>query len=238
MESHTCKKHRGVGPHVSFQTPDAEPCRQISSSGGRCRMLAMPDSGLCAHHARRAQLAEVRANEAVAKELLADVEDFTSAETVNLFLGNLIKQVVRKRVSRRDAIALAYLSQLLLNSLSAMGREQDREREQEPEETDLEYHQRVVVPYLDRVFRRGKYKDDAPATVEQHQISLPEAVRSPGEATLPGAPQPANATQAKASSGAGHCPPEASAEGQRRHTEASAQPQRWYTEASAREVGR
>ncbi len=189
-------------------------------------MPALADSSVCAYHDRHARLAEVRANEAVAHELLAGVEDFTSAETVNLFLGNLVKQVVRKRVARRDAIALAYLSQLLLNSLSAIGREQDREQADEPEETDLEYHQRVVVPYLDRIFHRGIYKDDPPATLEEHQISLPKALRSPGEGAPPGAPQPADTTRTAASSGAGHG-----------SAEASAQPQRWYTEASAREGG-
>jgi hypothetical protein len=34
-----------------------------------------------------------------------------------LFIGNVVKQLARKRIERRDAIALAYLSQLLLNSL-------------------------------------------------------------------------------------------------------------------------
>jgi len=199
-------------------------------------MPALGDSSVCAYHDRQARLAEVRANEEVADELLADVEDFTSAETVNLFLGNLVKQVVRKRVARRDAIALAYLSQLLLNSLSAIGREQDREQAAEPEETDLEYHARVVVPYLDRVFRRGKYKDDAPAG-EERQISHPDAARSPGEGAPPGASHPANATRATPSSGAAHRSAEASAQGQRQRAEASAQPQRWYTEASAREGG-
>ena len=47
----------------------------------------------------------------------------TSAASVNLFLGNVVKQLTRKRIQRRDAIALAYLSQLLLNSLAAMDKE-------------------------------------------------------------------------------------------------------------------
>ena len=41
----------------------------------------------------------------------------------NLFLGNLVKQLARKRIVRRDAIALAYLCQLLLNSLPPMWKE-------------------------------------------------------------------------------------------------------------------
>lgn len=43
---------------------------------------------------------------------------------VNLFLGNLLEQLARKRIRRRDAVALAYICQLLLNSLAALNREQ------------------------------------------------------------------------------------------------------------------
>jgi hypothetical protein len=42
---------------------------------------------------------------------------------VNLFLGNLVRQLARKRIARRDAIALAYISQLILTSQTAMARE-------------------------------------------------------------------------------------------------------------------
>jgi hypothetical protein len=42
---------------------------------------------------------------------------------VNQLLGNLVKQLARKRIERRDAIAIAYLCQLLLNSLSPVKKE-------------------------------------------------------------------------------------------------------------------
>jgi len=44
---------------------------------------------------------------------------------VNRFLGHLVKQLARKRIARRDAIALAYISQLLLNTFPAMQRERE-----------------------------------------------------------------------------------------------------------------
>jgi hypothetical protein len=53
---------------------------------------------------------------------------FTTADEVNLFLGNLVRQLARKRIARRDAIALAYLGQLLLNSLPLVWKEIEDEQ--------------------------------------------------------------------------------------------------------------
>jgi len=38
------------------------------------------------------------------------MEDFSTANSINAFLGNLVKQLARKRIARCDAIALAYIS--------------------------------------------------------------------------------------------------------------------------------
>jgi hypothetical protein len=83
-------------------------------------------SSLCPYH-----LAQSKAKEAVpdpetlAAELLGEIVNFTTADSVNLFLGNLVKQLARKRIARRDAIALAYLCQLLLNSLTPLRKEME-----------------------------------------------------------------------------------------------------------------
>jgi hypothetical protein len=61
--------------------------------------------------------------EVLAAELLTDIDSFTTADEVNLFLGNLVRQLARKRIARRDAIALAYISQLILTSQTAMTRQ-------------------------------------------------------------------------------------------------------------------
>jgi hypothetical protein len=113
-------------------------CQHKNSRGQRCHMLIdknhrLPDgenrSSLCPYH-----LAQSKAKEAVpdpetlAAELLADIEHFSTADNVNLFLGNLVKQLARKRIARRDAIALAYLGQLLLNSLPPMWKEIEDEQ--------------------------------------------------------------------------------------------------------------
>jgi hypothetical protein len=113
-------------------------CQHISPKGRRCHMLIdenhRPPNGtkrpaLCAHHAARLKASlPVVDPEVLAAELLRDVDNFTTADEVNIFLGNLVKQLARKRISRRDAIAMAYIGQLLLNSLTAMAKEDEAER--------------------------------------------------------------------------------------------------------------
>jgi hypothetical protein len=69
--------------------------------------------------------------EVLAAELLGDIDSFTTADEVNLFLGNLVRQLARKRIARRDAIALAYISQLILSSQTAMATEEASQKEAE-----------------------------------------------------------------------------------------------------------
>jgi hypothetical protein len=79
---------------------------------------------LCAYHAGRLRAAVPAVDpEVLAAELLDDIDSFTTADEVNLFLGNLVRQLARKRIARRDAIALAYISQLILTSQTAMARQ-------------------------------------------------------------------------------------------------------------------
>ncbi len=108
-------------------------CRHLSPKGNRCHMLIdqnhRPVNGaqrptLCAYHADRLKPSVPAVDpEVLAAELLTDIDSFTTADEVNLFLGNLVRQLARKRISRRDAIALAYISQLILTSQTAMARQ-------------------------------------------------------------------------------------------------------------------
>jgi hypothetical protein len=129
-------------PAASPEPSASGSCRHIDARGHQCRMPALSvfgqglaaddsgnDSGLCAHHAQRLARSKP-SGQALAAELLDSTGDFTTAASVNLFLGNLVKQLALQRISRPDAIALAYLSQLLLNSLSAMDREQSSRDEE------------------------------------------------------------------------------------------------------------
>lgn len=137
MESHSCEKTRGegvpstdtlasgLGPAESQPESDESAlCKHIDGQGRRCRMLVMSiEADFCAYHAQR-RLQTQRGSETAAAELLGCVSDFSDAASVNRFLGNLVKQVTLKRIPRRDAITLAYICQLLLNSLGAINREE------------------------------------------------------------------------------------------------------------------
>ncbi len=81
-----------------------------------------PDLELCPHHVRQIQKRKQLHNDKNAAELLGDLNDFSTPEAVNFFLGNLVRQLARKRIHRRDAVAMAYVSQLLLGSIAAMDR--------------------------------------------------------------------------------------------------------------------
>jgi hypothetical protein len=114
-------------------------CQYKNSRGQRCHMLIdkshrPPDgekrSSLCPYHLAQSKAKDtVPDPETLAAELLGELEDFSTADAVNHFLGNLVKQLARQRIARRDAIALAYLCQLLLNSLTPLWKEIEEERD-------------------------------------------------------------------------------------------------------------
>ena len=98
-------------------------CRHINRRGHRCRLFsAIPNLELCPHHSRQLQKQEQRHNDDSAAELLGDLTDFSTPDAVNALLGNLVRQLARKRIARLDAIAIAYVSQLLLGSIAALDR--------------------------------------------------------------------------------------------------------------------
>ncbi len=124
---------------MSSKQQVVDQCQYQNSRGQRCHMLIdqnqrLPNGThrptLCAYHVERLRAAvPVVDPEVLATELLDDIDSFTTADEVNLFLGNLVRQLARKRIARRDAIALAYISQLILTSQSAMAKERAQESE-------------------------------------------------------------------------------------------------------------
>jgi hypothetical protein len=142
MKSHPCVKTTGGGvslpsepvapvapsqPVTTHQPVTLTPCRYINRRNQHCRLFSsIPNLELCPHHARQQQLRKQRLNDASAAELLCDVEDFSTPNAVNALLGNLVRQLARKRIQRRDAMAIAYVSQLLLSSMTALDRYEDR----------------------------------------------------------------------------------------------------------------
>ena len=116
---------------MSPKTQTLARCEFVNVRGHRCRMLVdqhhnaapnVENLSFCAFHSQRTKAAPIDP-EILADELLAGIKEFDSAKNVNLFLGNLAKQLARKRIPTRRAVALAYISQLLLSSLPAVTQE-------------------------------------------------------------------------------------------------------------------
>jgi len=133
---------------------------------------------LCAYHAGRLKVAvPVVDPEVLAAELLGDIDSFTTADEVNLFLGNLVRQLARKRIARRDAIALAYISQLLLTSQTAMAKEKAAEKEKGMEDLSRYLRKGLALP-----LPRPTPQDEQPST-ESPAVGSPDVRRAAGSGT-------------------------------------------------------
>ena len=96
-------------------------CRHTGADGRRCTMSAAPGDSLCLPHRQRQQ--KESDAQALAAELLGPFGEFKTATAVNHALGKLFSLVAVGRIAPRDAAVLAYIGQLLLNSLGAVRRE-------------------------------------------------------------------------------------------------------------------
>ena len=95
-------------------------CHHTSADGRRCRMLRREgDPSLCPEH-RRLALQPEMAPETAAAELLSSIENFQSAIAINQALGRLFALLASNRIAPRHAAILAYIGQLLLNTLPTM----------------------------------------------------------------------------------------------------------------------
>ncbi len=92
-------------------------CQQLTSDGRRCLMSRMKGHpSLCFVHAQRQQ--QLLDPKRLAAELLGPFQDLKTANAVNHALGSLFLLVAQNRIPPRHAAILAYLGQLLLQSLS------------------------------------------------------------------------------------------------------------------------
>jgi hypothetical protein len=167
MKSHPCAKTPGGGvsrssqlisQSASSESVTAEPvtcepatssvtltpCRHTNRRGHRCRLFStIPNLELCPHHARLLEKQHQRHNDNTAAELLGDLTDFSTPDAINALLGNLVRQLARKRIARLDAIAIAYVAQLLLGSISSMDRHDAALRDADNATTD-DFPSRII----------------------------------------------------------------------------------------------
>ena len=124
-------------------------CQHRGSAGRRCRMpVSDPVSGFCFHHAAQQKKENDAADLSAA--LTGNSEEFRTVEGINQSLGELYKLLAQDRISPRRAAVLAYISNLLLRTVTAMEHLQEDEpvrinfdgiprpiRDAEPQPSDL-----------------------------------------------------------------------------------------------------
>ena len=98
---------------------DKSRCQFTTADNRQCRMLRFPGhKTLCALHAQ--QDLQLRGAETASESLLNPLDDFRTVATVNQSLGRLYTLLARNRIPVRNAATLAYISQLLLQSLEPL----------------------------------------------------------------------------------------------------------------------
>ena len=97
-------------------------CQHTTLDGRRCRMSRLNDHpSLCFDHWQREQ--QLLHAERVGSELLGSFDEFKTATAVNHALGKLFALLAKNRIPTRNAAILAYIGQLLLQSLPSVKKE-------------------------------------------------------------------------------------------------------------------
>jgi hypothetical protein len=98
--------------------PDAIRCEFIFSDGRQCRNQR---AQLCSQHALKAKAGRrARSSALEVPELEALCGDLTTATNINRALAQTFLLMAQGRISRKDAVAFGYLSQLLLQTVSGV----------------------------------------------------------------------------------------------------------------------
>ena len=98
-------------------------CQFAFADGRRCRMTRHKDHGyLCLFHARDEQ--QLLESQRLGAELSATLTGhFLNAADINHVLGKLFTALAQNRISQRNAHTLAYIGQLMLQSIPNVKRE-------------------------------------------------------------------------------------------------------------------
>jgi hypothetical protein len=99
-------------------------CQHTDARGHRCRMpCATNDLTLCGTHLEAHQRHLRSVSPAQAHELLNGVTGLQTTASVHHMLGNLATLLAGQRIDPRTGMVLAYLAQLLLQTINLANRE-------------------------------------------------------------------------------------------------------------------
>ena len=120
------------------RTPSRPRCNYQFADGRRCRMLRHQTTGeVCLFHHRTLQ--QLESADAIGAELLALGAEFNHPIRINFVLGKIFAHVATGRMHRRQASTLAYIAQLLLQTLDEKRYPMIRDQ----------YDYRAVVPAIE-----------------------------------------------------------------------------------------
>ncbi len=114
---------------VTPQRPDPNRCQFSTADDRQCRMSRWEGHvSFCLFHARVAaseahKMAQLLALEEVGQDLVSLSGEFKTASDVNHFLGKLLLLIAQDRIPHRNAVAMAYICQLLLCTLDSVRHE-------------------------------------------------------------------------------------------------------------------
>jgi hypothetical protein len=98
-------------------------CQHLRADGKRCADAVYPGhASLCHYHLNREMNAVAR-GDIIAADILHSIGNFQSAAAINVALGKIFLYQLTGRISRQDAMALAYQCQLLLQTIPLIRQE-------------------------------------------------------------------------------------------------------------------
>jgi hypothetical protein len=98
-------------------------CSFSTSDGRRCTALTYPGHASLCHQHLRKELEGLPPAQDVATGILSSIHNFQSAAAINAALGRIFALLAAGRITRQDALSLAYLCQLMLQSLKGFKHE-------------------------------------------------------------------------------------------------------------------
>jgi hypothetical protein len=97
-------------------------CTHCTANGRRCQMPFAPNhTALCAQHAL--QELQLHDSKIVTEEIVGPLCDFRSAFAINRALGKLFTITAENRIPVRSALAMAYIGQLMIQTLHPLKEE-------------------------------------------------------------------------------------------------------------------
>src|ERR1700688_2853409 len=169
-------------------------CTILTSDGRRCSSFVYPGhSTLCHYHLR--QELDGAPSEDIATDLLDSIHNFQSATAVNAALGKILAMLAAGRIKRQDAIAMAYICQLMLQSLKGFKHEILLTTYEKIWERDLIKVLNARTPLQDSAFpppvEEEAEEEEAPQTLAPQSTQQPQAPDEPQQSNpQPPAPPP------------------------------------------------